>query len=308
MRLKRNLRIAVLLGGISSERDISMQSGRGVARALRECGFQVSEIMVDDRKLKGVSPDNFDVVFIALHGLWGEDGGVQRLLQRRGLVFTGSGARASMLAMDKVKSKKMFERAGLNVPRYTVLAPSAGIADIRRAAARIGYPLVVKPVSEGSSIGVTIISEEKNADTIIKKKVRRFGRSLVEEWIKGREMTVGILRGKALPVVEIRPKSGFFDFEAKYDGSTDEIPNPELEARCERRIKAAAVKAHNALGCAGFSRVDMMLSEENVPFVLEVNTIPGFTETSLLPLAAKAAGITFENLCERIVKSALNGK
>ena len=307
MRIRKSLRIAVLLGGISSERNISIKSGRGIARALRNAGFDVHEILVNDKKLKGVTRENFDVAFIALHGFWGEDGGVQRLLQRRGLVFTGSGEMASMLAMNKLRSKKIFEKAGINVPRYRVLNRTAGAGHIRRAAEALGYPLVFKPLREGSSIGVVIIFQKRNADKIIRDKLRTYGRSLLEECIKGREMTVGILRGRALPIVEIRPRRGFFDFKAKYDGSTDEIPNPELDKDVEREIKAAALRAHRALGCCGFSRVDMMLGEKNVPYVLEVNTIPGFTEISLLPKAARAAGISFEKLCQRIVQSALNG-
>jgi len=307
MRARKNLRIAVLLGGVSSERDISIESGRCVARALKDSGFDVHEILVDDKKLKGVTAENFDVAFIALHGLWGEDGGVQKLLDKRGLVFTGSCARASMLAMDKLKSKRIFERAGINVPRYRVLNRTAGPAQIKRAAEALGYPLVFKPLREGSSIGVVIIFRKRNADKIIKDKLREYGRSLLEECIRGREMTVGILRGRALPIVEIRPKRGFFDFKAKYDGSTDEIPNPQIDKKIEKSVKEMALRAHRALGCRGFSRVDMMLSERNVPYVLEVNTIPGFTGASLLPRAARAAGISFEKLCQRIVQSALNG-
>lgn len=308
MSISKKLRIAVLLGGISSERDISIKSGQGVAQALRSSGFDVYEILVNDRKLKGLTKENFDVAFIALHGFWGEDGGVQKLLEGRGIHYTGSGQRASMLAMDKLKSRKIFKKCGLNVPRYRVIKRGAHSEEIRKASEELGLPLVIKPVCEGSSIGVDIIFEGKNVDDMIKRLLNEYGRCLMEEYIKGREMTVGILRGKALPIIEIRPKRNFFNFAAKYNGSTREIPNPSLEKKIEKEIKDAALKAHESLGCRGFSRVDLILREDNVPFVLEVNTIPGFTEVSLLPRAARAAGLTFGQLCRSIIQSAFNGR
>ena len=308
MRLSRKLRIAVLLGGLSSEREISIKSGRCIARALKASGFEVREVMVNDTRLAGVTKENFDVAFIALHGKWGEDGGVQRLLRRRGIPFSGSDVRSSMLAMDKIKSKRTFQGSGILIPRYEVIRRGFTGEKILKAADRLGYPVILKPVSEGSSIGVEIICGRKNVDKVTRKKLLKYGRCIMEEYIEGREMTVGILRGRALPVIEIRPKVQFFDYKAKYNGSTREIPNPSLSRKARKELKEMALAAHESLGCRGFSRVDMILSEDERPYILEVNTIPGFTEESLLPKAAHAAGISFENLCRRIVLSVFNGK
>ncbi len=299
--------VAVLLGGTSSEREVSLRSGRAVASALAGRGHRVVEIDLqsdDARELDGLK---IDAVFIALHGAAGEDGTLQKLLDRRHLPYTGSGPEASRLAMDKVEAKRFFKARGLETPPYRLIIDGDSLDVIEAAARSLTYPVVVKPKAEGSSVGVTIHRDKEN---LFEGAIDafKFGRiALMEKFIEGREMTVGILDGKPLPPIELKPKRAFFDYEAKYaDPDTQYIVDPPMAEDDRRHLQAAALAAHKALGCAGATRVDIILSSLHSSFVLEVNTSPGMTERSLLPKAAKAAGIDYPELCERMVAHALN--
>lgn len=294
--------VAVLMGGFSSEREVSLNSGRRVTEALRGLGFRVEE--VDVRDVRFQVPSATDVVFVALHGTGGEDGVVQAILEERGLAFTGSDSKSSRRAFDKVESKKVFREHGLATPADVVLRKGA-----KPGRVPFGFPRVVKPSREGSSIGVRIVEAESAMEEALALAFSRDDTVLVEEFIAGRELTVGILGERALPVVEIRPKSGWFDYHNKYTaGATDEIVPARIDDALARRVCDDALKAHRSLGCRDFSRADFRVDEAGRSFLLEVNTIPGLTATSLLPQAAAAEGITFPKLCLALVEQALRRK
>ena len=299
----------MLLGGPSSEREVSLKTGRAVASALRRQGLDVVEIDVGEDlsrlvdQLKEVRPH---VVFIALHGTFGEDGVIQGVLEYLGLPYTGSGVLASALAMDKVASKRLFSYHGIPVPRYTIFRKEGWTLPGETPLEELSYPLVVKPVAEGSTIGVSIVKEEEELDGALKEAYKYGDTVLVEEFVEGREITVGILGEEPLPVIEIIPETGFYDYRAKY---TPGLTRYEVPAKLPREtaimVQDMALLAHRALGCRDVSRVDFRLAEDGTPYILEVNAIPGMTETSLLPKAAAAAGISFEELVLRILESAL---
>lgn len=295
----KTLRVAVLLGGVSSEREVSLRSGKAVADALEAAGFPVTRVDVQDEALSGLPADGVDAAFLALHGRYGEDGGVQAALEARGVVYTGSGVEASRVAMDKVLAKERFRAAGV---------PTADWSVVTSATKTFGVilPAVVKPAAEGSSVGVTVVREAKQLVAAVRTALAYGGRALIERFVPGREMTVGILGERRLPVIELRPKRDFFDYEAKYqDARTEYIVDPPLKPEERRAVQEAAWAAHEALGCRGMSRVDVILAEDG-PVVLEVNTIPGLTERSLLPKAARAAGIDFAALCAEILRLAIS--
>ena len=286
---------AVLKGGPSLEREVSLRSGAAVAGGLREAGYDVAEIDVRGRDLD--IPGDVDVVFIALHGDFGEDGEVQELLEAMGIPYTGSGPEASRAAFDKILCKKMFAQGRVPSARYEIV--SAG------GARRIPLPVVVKPPRQGSSIGVNMVFSEDSWNGALADALKYDKEALVEEYIEGRELTVGILEGEPLPVIEIKAGEGWYDYNSKYlSGSTCyEVP-ARLTARENGLCSDAAVRAWQVLGCEGFARVDLRMDSTGNVYVLEVNTIPGFTETSLLPKSAAEAGISFSGLCERILVSA----
>ena len=302
-------RIAVLMGGTSSERAISLKSGKGVSRALREGGYHVEEIDVGPDIGDRLRTFDCDVAFIALHGEFGEDGGIQTLLAARGIPYTGSGPLSSRIAMDKTASKIAFADARVPAPTSWTLSRSASQGDWRRALRAIGAPAVVKPAADGSSVGVAIVDSEASLKHGV-ALAGEFGEQImIERFLGGRELTVGILDGAALPIVEVVYPGLLFDFKSKYSaGQTDYIIDPELDGPLKRRVQAMAVQAHRALGCRDFSRVDFRLDDGGVPYVLEVNTIPGLTATSLLPKAARAVGIEFLALCERMIESTLRAR
>ncbi|MFH0762510.1 MAG: D-alanine--D-alanine ligase [Candidatus Omnitrophota bacterium] len=301
-------KIGVLMGGPSSEREISLKSGRAVCDALKQAGVEVSpvDITTDDTEenldlLKSLS---LDCAFLALHGRFGEDGQIQELLERLKVPYTGSGVLPSRLAMDKAASRRIFQLNGLQAPRHIVIkeGPSDSYSNHVNG---LKLPLVIKPSNGGSSIGLSIIRKEEEFDQALKSAFRFDQRVIIEEYIKGREVTVGILDTEALPVIEIIPSKGFFDYQAKYiPGMTDYRLPAVLKDGLAAEIKKAALAAHKLLGCSGCSRVDMILSEDNSVFVLELNTIPGLTAMSLLPKAAKEAGIDFMDLCLKLIKLA----
>jgi D-alanine-D-alanine ligase len=285
----KKLKIAVLMGGPSSEREVSLQSGREVIEALRTTGGTIVPVVVEGPGF--TVPADTDVAFIALHGKFGEDGQIQRILEERGVAYTGSDAEASARAFDKIKAKELFIDGGIPTPDYG--------DDLR-------LPVVVKPARQGSSVGITIVRDQPSLAAACAKARAHDERILIEQFIRGRELTVGILGNRELPVVEIRTKSGFFGYEEKYiAGKAEEIVPAALDSSIVVKAKRFARLAHERLGCRDFSRVDLMLSDRGELFVLEVNTIPGLTQNSLLPKAAKAAGMGMSDLCVRMVEMAL---
>ncbi len=300
MRLLQGMKIGVLMGGLSSEREISLRSGKAVFEALKRKGYDA--VCIDPARDLGLQMlrHKVDAAFICLHGTPGEDGTVQGLLEFMGIPYTGSGVLASAVAMDKIVAKKLLIYHGIPTPVFEVNEQGKTIGK------RVALPVIVKPAKQGSTIGVTRVRIKKDLEKAI-RVARRFGpKVLIEKFIKGRELTVGILNDLALPVVEVRPVSGFYDFKSKYTPGRTEylVPAPILR-RVAKRVQELALSTHQALGCSGASRVDLMLAEGDDPYILEVNTIPGMTETSLLPKAAREAGISFDDLVERILVMAL---
>jgi D-alanine-D-alanine ligase len=300
------MRVAVLMGGNSSERSISLKSGHAVALALRQKGYEAIEVDLKDEQAHPLNTLEADVCFIALHGGFGEDGRLQKVLDDKGITYTGSGPMASEMAMDKVKSKILFMIHGVKTAPFRIFRSTEPADKWSSMASELGFPVVVKPRAEGSSVGISI---HRSADTLSAgvRNAMAFGPTvLCEKFIEGRELTVGILGLRSLPVVELRPSREFFDYQAKYhDPNTEYIIDPtDLDPQTKNRVRETAMRAHEALRCEGFSRVDVMLGRDGEPYVLEVNTIPGLTERSLLPKAASAAGIDYPSLCDMIVKSA----
>jgi len=299
-------RIAVLYGGDSSERDVSIRTGEAVAAALDRRGHYVRPVDVRNRSLDGLDRFDCDLAFIAMHGAFGEDGQLQFLLETRDIPYTGSGVEASRLAMDKPAAKERFAAHGVPTPGCAVLCEDSPHEEVRAAVASMGFPQIVKPAREGSSVGVTAARSMLEATRALEKCFELDTRAMVERMIRGRELTVGILGRRTLPIIELLYPGPVFDERAKYtDGVTQHIINPELPRGAAARVRAAALGAHDALGCRDISRVDIILAEDNTPFVLEVNTVPGMTATSLVPDAARAAGIEFPDLCETLARYAL---
>jgi D-alanine-D-alanine ligase len=300
--MQRNIHIAVMLGGPSAEREVSLRSGAAVAQALRSLGHAVSEI--DPKDGKFVLPGKTDVVFLALHGTYGEDGTVQRQLDRLGVTYTGCDAGASRIAFDKVLTKKLCIKAGVPTAKYLVVKSAQ-----EPFPKTIQPPLVVKPVRQGSSVGLQFVEQIGDWQNGLAEALKFDSEVLVEEKIIGRETTVGILDGKPLPVVEVRPKAGSYDYGNKYTaGRTEYFCPADFDAATTRRIQAAALGAFEAVGGRDYARVDVMVRADGSPVVLEVNTLPGMTETSLLPKAAAAAGLNYAELCQRMVYLALERK
>lgn len=283
------------MGGPSAERKVSLASGVAVSAALREAGYDVVDVKMPDRTL--TLPDEIEAVFIALHGTFGEDGGIQTLLEERGVPYVGSGPEGSRIAFDKHESKRVFEQESIPTAPYEVLTESR--------ASSLALPVVIKPVRQGSTIGVHRVFDEKDWPDALRDAMSYDGAVLVEPYIAGKELTVGILGDLELPVIEIRAPDDWYDYEAKYSAENTEyvVPAP-LSAGQTKNCQQIARRAFAGMGCRGFGRVDFRMSPQGELFVLEVNTIPGFTETSLVPKAAAAAGINFSQLCSRILEDA----
>lgn len=297
--MNRPLHITVLRGGPSAEREVSLRSGDAVARALRSLGHRVDE--VDPLPGDPAIPAGTDVVFLALHGTYGEDGTVQSELEELGVPYTGCGVRASLFAFDKILTKRRCLRAGIPTARFERFIDAG-------AAWPDGWqpPVVLKPARQGSSVGLRFVDRVEDFPAALAFSLSHGGEVLMEERIVGRETTVGILDGSALPVVEVRPRSGTYDYANKYTpGRTEYFCPAEFPAEVTRAVQAAALGAFHAIGGRDYARVDVMVRPDGSPVVLEVNTLPGMTETSLLPKAAAAAGIPFPQLCERMVQLAL---
>ena len=303
--MNSKLKVAVLTGGIGSEREISIQSGECVSEALKEAGFNVVTADVRPDNLDILEDSNVDVFFPALHGEFGEDGQLQQILHDKSLVYTGSGPTASKLAFDKMVSKKLFAEAGVATPAAIEFNARTNINQLEKQLQYLADEYVVKPVKQGSSVGVRIITDMQEAIGAAQETFREFGDCMIEKFIRGKEITVSILEDVALPIVEIRSQTGFYDYQAKYiDKQTeylfDTISDPALRAQIEQ----AAMDCFYVLGCRHFARVDFVLSDEAIAYALELNTIPGFTTHSLLPKAAAKAGLTMSDLCSKIVEAA----
>jgi D-alanine-D-alanine ligase len=305
MKRKDFGKIGVLAGGTSSEREISLKSGRAVYDALKKAGVDAYLIDIRDEAYDVKKYDPIDVAFIALHGRFGEDGSIQAILEHAGIPYTGSGPKASKLAIDKIAAKDIFIKNGIPVPRYIVFEKSS--YDIKKALP-LGFPVVVKPQREGSSIGLSIAKDIPGLEEAMKKAFEYGPRILLEEYIEGRELTVGVLDDEPLPVIEIVAKKGVYDYMAKYDDPETKylVPAPVEKADFEK-AKRLGKLSHRALGCRSFSRTDMMMDKRGNIFVLELNTIPGMTERSLLPKAAGATGLGFGELCIKLIENALKG-
>ncbi|MEK9172884.1 MAG: D-alanine--D-alanine ligase [Nitrospirota bacterium] len=303
MKLLTAKRIAVLMGGQSAEHEISIRSGRAVWTALIQKGYDAIPLEVDSSVVGRLREVRGQIAFIALHGPGGEDGTIQGMLEVIRIPYTGSGVQACAVAMDKAMTKVLLEQNGVPGPRGFVLEQGD-----RRKPLPSGFklPLVVKPVSQGSTLGITIVRKSRNLQKALDAAFAYGPAALIEEYIDGREFTVGILNDKALPVVEIIPQGGFYDFAAKYTpgASVYKAPAP-LPGRTAKLLQALALQAHRRLGCRGATRVDFRLDRKGRPFLLELNTVPGMTETSLLPMAAKAARLSYEDMVEAILESAL---
>ena len=292
-------KIAVLMGGPGSERAVSMATGKGVAKALRSLGATVTEVDVKGADFQ--LPADTELAFIALHGTFGEDGQVQQILEDRGVLYTGEGVAESELAFNKIRSKEAFQQHEVTTPYWQI------ISDGQRPTMPI--PFVIKAPQQGSTVGVHIIRNERDVDAAIADASTYDRELLVEKFITGRELTIGILGEQALPIIEIIPKGGFYDFTNKYPflnpsagGAAEHVCPAKISDEQTRAIQDLAVRAHRALGLEVYSRVDIMLPADGEASVLEVNTIPGMTEASLLPEAAGVAGISYPELCARIIE------
>jgi D-alanine-D-alanine ligase len=299
-------RIAVLMGGMSSERDISFKTGSAVLHALQGLGYTAVAVDADRNIAESLKTNGIDVAFIALHGALGEDGTVQGLLELLGIAYTGSGVLASAVSINKVITKKMLAYHGLPTPGFQVVLARGD--DVERAVKSITLPLpfVVKPPEEGSTIGISIVRDAAHIGKAVSLAAQFDSEVLIEEFVTGRELTAAVLNGQPLPLVEIVAKDGFYDFEAKYQsqGATRYIVAPQIRDELTLQIQRLAVETYAVLGCSGAARVDFLLAPDGRPSILEINTIPGMTETSLLPKAAGHAGIDFESLVEQILWSA----
>lgn len=291
--------IVVMSGGPSAEREVSLRSGASVAKALRTLGHQVTEL--DPQPCQWTLPDRTDVVFLALHGTYGEDGVVQGELEHIGVPYTGCGVDASRIAFDKVLTKNRCAATGVPVAKSLVVeSPKTPWPQ------RWNPPVVLKPVRQGSSVGLQFVNRVEEWPAAIKESLRHDSQVLVEPRIVGAECTVGILGDRILPVVEVRPHSGNYDYQSKYTkGATEYLCPAPFSAETTARVQAAAMGAFRAIGGRDYARVDVMVTAAGEPVVLEVNTLPGMTETSLMPKAAAAAGFSYEELCQRIVELAM---
>lgn len=334
MKTKNETKVVLLAGGASSEREVSKSSSSGIYKALLANGYKVTVIdpalgtnqhseaekyfLPDDGRqvsflnyIPSVSLpvfDDADLVFIGLHGRWGEDGQIQSLLQLRGLKYTGPGVLSCALAMNKGKAKIIFNNSGVIVPKgFNVFKESFDYKiDKDWVIKDFGFPVIVKPNDEGSTFGLTLVEREGQLEEAFRFAFQYSENVLIEEYIPGRELTVGVLDGVALPVLEIRPKHGLYDYECKYTSGMSEylVPAP-IDDDLAAFIQEQTLLAYHSIGCKGYARVDFRLSPENKPFCLEVNSLPGMTATSLLPKMAKEKGISYEELVDKIVRISL---
>jgi len=296
-------RVAVMLGGFSSEREVSLDTGSAVLKALQNRGVDAHAWDPAERSIAEFAAAGFDRVWIALHGSGGEDGALQGLLQWLRTPYTGSGVMASAIAMDKVRSKHLFEAAGIPTPAYAVIT-SRDEAAI--AAENLGFPLIIKPSGQGSSVGMSKIFERSELNAAVDEALRYGETALLETCIIGDEVTVAILQGEALPSIRIETPRVFYDYHAKYQSDRTEYTCPGTDSdEAEARYAGLALAAFAELGCSGWGRVDFMTGSDGQPLVLEINTVPGMTSHSLVPMAARQSGIDFDELCWRILETSM---
>jgi len=295
-------KVAVLLGGKSAEREVSLKSGGMVLKALRAKGVDAHPFDPKERDFAALEKERFARVFIALHGRFGEDGTVQGILEWLGIPYTGSGVLASALAMDKLRTKRIWQAEGLPTAPYAVLTKEA---DLKGVARRLGMPLFVKPASEGSSVGMTKVKRAADLEEAFALAVNYDRVVIAEKFVDGPELTVGILGEQALPVIRIETPREFYDYEAKYIANDTRYLIPcGLPKAKEKQLQALCLKAFRTLGCVGWGRVDLMLNKQRRPYLLEINTAPGMTDHSLVPMAARAVGLSYEDLCVKILEGA----
>ena len=289
------------MGGSSAEREISLKSGNAVLVALKRRGVDAHAFDPSERPLEYLRSEGFDRAFIALHGRLGEDGTVQGALQMMGIAYTGSGVMASALAMDKWRTKLVWRAAGVRTPRFELLHAESNFKTVAR---KLGLPLMVKPSCEGSSIGMSKVLKAEKLRAAYHVAAKHDSVVIAEQFIKGSELTASILDDQALPLIRIETPRVFYDYQAKYfANSTRYICPCGLSSKQEKRIQEKALQAYQVLGCSGWGRVDLMLDKRHVPYFIEVNTVPGMTDHSLVPMAARAAGLSFEDLVMRILES-----
>jgi D-alanine-D-alanine ligase len=294
----KNKKIGVLCGGTSSERDISLMSGKAVFAAIKRLGLKTVLIDVNKNVAEKLKKEKIDIACIMLHGTPGEDGTIQGLLEVMGIPYTGCGVFSSSASIDKIVSKKMFEYAKIPTAKWTVVEKMKPFDEI-------AFPVVVKPASQGSAIGVSIVKSKKEFEKAVKLAFSYEDRILVEKYVKGIEVTAGVLNGKSLPVIEIVPKGKFYDFKSKYTvGQSTHVIPARLPKTVLKRIQNIALKVYEEFRCNGTCRVDMIVDKNNKIYVLELNTLPGMTKTSLFPDAAKHIGMNFDDLVLEILKSA----
>ncbi len=295
-------KVAVLMGGRSAEREISLRSGNMVLAALQRKGIDARAFDPRDQGFEQLQTQRFNRVFIALHGRFGEDGTVQGALEVMGIPYTGSGVMASALAMDKWRTKLVWLASGIATPAYEMLTADSQAADVT---ARLGLPLMVKPAHEGSSIGITKVESIEKFDTAYELAAQHDGSVIAEQFIAGREVTAAILNDQALPLVRIEAPQGNYDYHNKYFGEATKYHCPSgLPAALEARIQQEALTAFRVLGCQGWGRLDVMLDAKDQPWFLEMNTVPGMTDHSLVPMAARASGVPFDDLVVQILEAA----
>lgn len=331
---KKNLKVALLLGGTSPEREVSKSSCYSIHKAIKSLGHEVKLIdpaygtnQPDDEAaffaekdytetsnknyvdaIQSDMLDGIDVAFIGLHGKWGEDGTIQSLLELRGIKYTGSDVLSSAMSMDKLMSKIMFRHYDINTPHWLHIEKNSPDRNnvISLIEEKLKYPCVVKPNDQGSTVGLTVCKSSEEVPAAVDLALQYSGKALIEEYISGHEVTVGILDNKALPVLEIKPKHALYDYECKYTSGMSEYEVPaKFPDDIKKELQEQAVRAFSVLGCRGYGRADFRLSEDMKPYCLEINTLPGMTSTSLVPKMAKAAGISFEELIDTIIKLSL---
>ena len=292
-------KVAVLMGGPGSERNVSLATGQGVSKALRSLEIEVVDVDVHDENFQ--FPKDVEIAFNCIHGTFGEDGQIQQILEDRGVAYTGDGVEGSRIAFDKILSKEKFLEHG-------VVTPESEVIDAGQRP-KMSVPLVVKPARQGSTVGIVIVKNQNELVAALKEAAKYDRRLLIEKFVSGRELTIGILGDQALPIIEIIPKGGFYDFNTKYPflnpqagASAEHVCPAKIDKTLTKEIQELALAAFRALGLVVYGRVDVLLSEQGDPYVLEVNTIPGMTEASLLPEAAAVAGITYPDLCLRIIE------
>lgn len=296
-------KVAVLLGGLSAEREISLKSGSAVLQALLARGVNAVAIDANQQTLMQLQEEQFDRTFVALHGRWGEGGIIQGGLESINLPYTGSGVAASAIAMNKVTTKQIWQSYGLPTAKFIVAQDASDLAAVKE---ELGFPVFVKPANEGSSIGISRVDSLDQLLAAFEVAQQQDDQVLIEQFIDGSEITIGILNGQSLPVIQIEVDNDFYDYEAKYQSNDTQYHCPAgLSDSFEMEMRALALQAFNVLGAKGWGRVDIMLDQQQNPYLIELNTVPGMTDHSLVPMAAKQAGLSFEQLCWLILESSL---